>query len=148
MPVNSKRCSSCHEIKPVTEFHPAGHPVYTKRLAGYCKKCSVEKARKWRAKKRDAGEWEVFRRRYARTKTLKRYGMTDEQYNGLLASQNGKCAICLKDFSWVKRQNNNPVRNLCVDHDHTTGSIRGLLCLKCNGLLGRLEANLELLPRA
>ena len=56
--------------------------------------------------------------------TLKRlYGITIGEYEGLLAAQNGACAICKGGpFS----------RRLAVDHDHKTGLIRGLLCYPCN----------------
>jgi hypothetical protein len=50
------------------------------------------------------------------------YGITEDDYNRLLAAQDGKCAIC----GGLRRQ------NLDVDHDHKTGLIRGLLCKRCN----------------
>ena len=53
----------------------------------------------------------------------RRYGITQEQYDALLRSQGGKCGIC-KCLPGRKR--------LCVDHDHATGRIRGLLCVRCN----------------
>lgn len=59
----------------------------------------------------------------------KKYNMTVDQYNSMLKSQNGKCAIC----------GNTSERALAVDHNHETGKVRGLLCLQCNVHLGRLE---------
>ena len=53
--------------------------------------------------------------------------MTLEQYDAILALQNGGCAICAR------------TDNLNVDHDHTTGSIRGLLCHGCNVGLGHFR---------
>lgn len=55
----------------------------------------------------------------------RRYGITKDQYDEMYNEQNGKCAICgdEKDV-------------LCVDHDHKTGVIRGLLCPMCNRGLG------------
>lgn len=51
------------------------------------------------------------------------YGITTEQYEQLLQIQGGRCAVCGKP----------PIRKrLSVDHDHTTGLIRGLLCNYCN----------------
>jgi hypothetical protein len=74
---------------------------------------------------------------------LKKYGLTREQYEAILAFQGGKCAICL---------NEPKTRRLAVDHDHTTGQIRGLLCMNCNHyLLGyrkRDEATAIVLRRA
>lgn len=62
-----------------------------------------------------------------------KYGITKEDYNKLFKEQNGKCAIC------GKHQIDLNVR-LCVDHNHLTGAIRGLLCMKCNYSLGHYES--------
>ena len=59
----------------------------------------------------------------------RRYGITQAEYDALLAKQAGACAIC-------RRQ---PKGRLCVDHCHLTGRIRGLLCHKCNIGLGNLR---------
>jgi hypothetical protein len=66
-----------------------------------------------------------------RDKLLKRYGITELEYNELLAKQAGHCALCpattfLPDDG----------RSLAVDHDHKTGKVRGLLCQPCNLMLG------------
>jgi hypothetical protein len=53
------------------------------------------------------------------------YGLTYEQYETLLAAQDGRCAICGGKRSY----------NLNVDHCHKTGFVRGLLCRQCNGRL-------------
>lgn len=59
------------------------------------------------------------------------FGMTIATYDALLAEQNGVCAICKELCSTGRR--------LSVDHDHSTGRIRGLLCKRCNLFLGVLE---------
>lgn len=56
-----------------------------------------------------------------------KYGITAREYDQLLEQQNGVCAIC---------QNYHDI--LCVDHDHETGEVRGLLCRMCNSGLGFL----------
>jgi hypothetical protein len=59
------------------------------------------------------------------------YGVGKAWYDALLEKQNGVCAICGKA----------PITNrLAIDHNHTTGKSRGLLCLPCNGLLNRVES--------
>lgn len=70
-----------------------------------------------------------------------RYGLSKEDYNELLEKQNHVCAICL---------NPETIENsiLCVDHDHTTGKVRGLLCRMCNSALGKFGDNLSNLKRA
>ncbi len=60
---------------------------------------------------------------------LNKYGITEEEYNTLLEKQNYQCAVCHEI----------PEEWLCVDHDHITGKIRGLLCKSCNLLVGEYE---------
>jgi hypothetical protein len=75
----------------------------------------------------------LFRRR-AMLKA--KYGMTLEEYDLLLAQQGGRCALCPRET------------NLHIDHDHTTGRVRGILCIKCNHALGVLGDDLPGLDRA
>lgn len=70
-----------------------------------------------------------------------RYGITLESYDILLQNQEGKCAIC-RCVETSKHQNGK-VKNLAIDHDHTTQKIRALLCKACNQALGLLRENLE-----
>lgn len=60
--------------------------------------------------------------------TLAQYGLTVEDYNKMLKHQKGRCAICGK----TEKEHG---RHLCVDHNHKTGMVRGLLCLYCNSRL-------------
>jgi hypothetical protein len=64
------------------------------------------------------------------------YGITPEQYDALYEKQDGRCAICREPER--AKQNGKTVR-LGVDHDHATGTIRGLLCRGCNRAVGTLE---------
>jgi len=78
----------------------------------------------------------AWRRSVERRYTL-RYanrGMTIEQYDALFASQGGRCAICGSPPQDDKK------RRLVVDHNHKTEKNRGLLCIKCNNTLERLES--------
>jgi len=56
---------------------------------------------------------------------LKKYGITDDQYNQLLQKQMGCCGVCRRPAAGFKSR-------LAVDHDHKTGELRGLLCTYCN----------------
>jgi hypothetical protein len=81
--------------------------------------------RDWR--KRYPDKW----RKIQRANRLKlTYGITPEQYDEMLAQQQHRCAICLTSTP--------PSRNgfFSIDHDHSTGKIRGLLCDFCNRGLG------------
>lgn len=64
-----------------------------------------------------------------------KYGITKQQYKNLCDSQNGRCAICEKELDMAK--------NTCIDHDHKTGKIRGILCSNCNRGLGGFMDNQE-----
>lgn len=60
------------------------------------------------------------------------YGLAPGEYQQMLDRQDGRCAIC----------GNKPVTiRLAVDHDHTTGRVRGLLCRRCNRALGLWEGD-------
>ena len=61
----------------------------------------------------------------------RKYGITPEEYDKLLAEQGGGCAICGRPPT--------PGISLHVDHDHVTGAIRGLLCFRCNNALGDFD---------
>ena len=68
-----------------------------------------------------------------------KYGLTLAQYHGLLESQAGACAICHR---------NTGTRALHIDHDHSTGKVRGLLCNSCNRGIGLLKDDATVLRSA
>ena len=69
-----------------------------------------------------------------------KFGITPEQYEQMLISQDFKCALCERHVSEFSRK-------LCVDHDHETGKIRGLLCTKCNVCLAQLGDNTKYIAK-
>lgn len=89
----------------------------------------------WRAKKRD-------RRNYSHGNHIKElYGITSEEYQKIYEYQGGYCAICKRARGLRKK--------LSVDHCHTTGEVRGLLCTVCNAkVLGHLRDDVNALYRA
>lgn len=70
------------------------------------------------------------------TKLMRKYKLTLEQYNELHLKQSGVCAVCLEPETMKYL---GKVRQLCVDHNHKTGKVRGLLCSNCNRGLGLLQ---------
>jgi hypothetical protein len=58
----------------------------------------------------------------------RRYGLSSEDYFGMLQRQNGVCGIC--------RQPNTGKRDWHIDHDHGNGRVRGVLCNPCNLMIG------------
>jgi len=72
-----------------------------------------------------------------------RYDMSVEDYETLLNKQNGVCAICGSESSGHKSKN-----RLSVDHCHSTGKVRGLLCSHCNSALGHFKDSPILISKA
>lgn len=110
-----KKCTRCKQIKSVDDFRKN-----RKALDGFqssCAECELD------------------------MKFILNYGISLNQYNLLLESQNGNCAICGKHWTEKRRRH-------AVDHDHATGEVRGLLCSECNGGLGMFADKTELLQNA
>ena len=114
-----KLCPRCGTEKETTEF--AKSAKNCTGLQGFCRVCMNLAAER------------------SKYKTL--YGITPEIYNEMFAKQEGCCAICLQ-------HQNNFKRKLAVDHCHTTGKVRGLLCTNCNTAIGKLNDDLERIARA
>lgn len=79
---------------------------------------------------------------------MRRYGLTRETYNALLASQGGGCAICGATESRDSDPRTGKRRSLHIDHCHRTGRVRGLLCASCNLGLGKFSDDTERMRRA
>lgn len=75
----------------------------------------------------------------------KKYGITLDDYNAMLHAQGGVCAICGQPEMRIMR---GKVAALSVDHCHTTGKVRGLLCNRCNIGLQMFKDNVELIQKA
>jgi hypothetical protein len=79
-------------------------------------------------------EYRKTHKQEERNRSIKRFhGLSPEEYESILNSQGGVCAICQKD-QWNSKGPN-------VDHDHLTGNIRGILCNGCNTALGLIKEN-------
>lgn len=117
-----KHCMRCQEILPVDAFGP--NRAREDGLQEYCRPCKRSYANAL----------------YARTRaqTLHRYGLTLEDFDRMFAEQDGRCAAC--DGRSEKR--------LHIDHDHSTGRIRGLLCENCNLGIGKFKDDPERLESA
>jgi ribosomal protein L34E len=72
-----------------------------------------------------------------RSRNLKRkFGITVDQYDDMVKTQNETCAICNKPEQVIDVRFTNKAKRLTVDHEHSTGRVRGLLCSSCNRALG------------
>ena len=89
-------------------------------------------------------KWRIGRRNLLK----KRYGLTPEQFDALWESQGGTCAICHESpqyFAGIAKPHRLP---LYVDHDHLTGTVRGLLCWNCNIAIGHFKDDVDRLEAA
>jgi hypothetical protein len=138
----NKTCGRCKKDKPAHDFG-----VHRNRsgagyvLASYRRDCANQYARRFRklAPPRDVkARWEQ--------KLIAKYGVTADEYDSLLQSQNGACALCGATEGRVMPDGR--LFRLFVDHDHKTGAVRGLLCSTCNSGIGQLGDDIEGLERA
>ena len=116
-----KFCNRCGFHKPLNEFHYRNKAKNTRNSE--CKSCMKERNRNW------------YNAADHRRKALKKkYGISLEDYDKMLEEQEHGCKICGSKKSHMKHSD-----YLCVDHCHTTGKVRGLLCSKCNSAIGLLD---------
>lgn len=123
--------------------HPEKHQeVYKRSNKKVYSKLSPEEreARKFAERKR----WKGLSEKARREKWLKsKYNLSYEQYEDMYKEQGGKCYTCSVPISIEAKLNGHDTA--CVDHCHTTGKIRGLLCNHCNRAIGLLKENIETL---
>lgn len=144
-----KRCRGCDQEKPLLEFY--AHRGTKDRRATYCKNCAKAYDTERRAKAREPylaslREWRAAnverRKELMREWNLSLYGLRPEDYIALYERQQGGCAICGENGETFGG------RRLHIDHDHSTGKVRGLLCGLCNTAIGHLKDSPTLLRAA
>ena len=119
-------------------FHNDKNNLKGKRKAYYCKECANSKGRKWH---KNNGDSESVKRKKRDRYFLRNYNITVNEYEELLAKQNYECQICkVKLLSYGNGTH--------LDHCHTSGKIRAILCTNCNRGLGHFQDNVEFLKRA
>ena len=130
-------CTACNKSLPDSEFYRAVSKKSSRNPGrkSHCKSC-VKKQRNDYYKTPEG-----YRKKIEKSWRDKGMSITLDEYNVLLDSQKGVCAICGSD------RNKNGTA-LCVDHCHTTGVVRGLLCHNCNVSIGRFNDDVNLLMKA
>lgn len=116
---------------------PDCHPDRPHEALGKCKPCYMaDYYAANRERYRDLNRaWEG--RNPGRSR-LRRYGLTPVQFREMYDQQGGKCAICQEA----------PESGLVVDHDHSTGRVRALLCVRCNAGIGQFRERPEIMVAA
>lgn len=137
-----KICSKCGLEKDLISFFK--HKISKDGHTARCKECikDYNKINAPRIKERKKF-WRDNNKEKLNSRSLfNRYKITQEQYNELYNRQNGRCSICNKEET-NKHQNGN-IKKLSVDHNHITGKIRGLLCWRCNLVLGKINEDIDI----
>ena len=89
-----------------------------------------------------------YKKSYVSGHLKRTYGITTEDYYEILESQGNVCRICNKSDNRKVKVGTEQFLPLFVDHCHTTGEVRGLLCSKCNSGLGMFGDNIDFLISA
>lgn len=166
MTSSSRACAHCNQVFPVESFPIAkGNSRRKDGRHSYCRDCKNESLAEWRRdhpeqvaeqnrrykdkmsdERRDAKRaadrtaYHADKRRHRDAYLRRTFGVSLDRYEELLARQANCCAICATPCS--------SGRALAVDHDHSTGKPRGLLCSNCNNGLGRFRDDVARLANA
>lgn len=130
-PEGHKVCSKCGQAKPLSEYYP--HTGQPDGKQPGCKACDYQIKLASQAKRPEhyrAKNQTIRRRSHAR----RNYNLSREDYEALVAAANGRCTACGRPERIKHRDGT--VWDLCIDHDHTTGQVRALICHDCNRALG------------
>jgi hypothetical protein len=159
--VGMRVCTKCGVEKPDDKFGRMGERNGRPRLRAWCKACTNadnkarrdENLEKYREIERISSKANFHKNGQAKRlasmkwRIIKKYGLTVEQYEKMHRSQGAACAICKKHILLVTSGSGNR-QSACIDHDHETGQIRGLLCHACNTAIGALKDDMMIVEAA
>ena len=133
-----KVCTWCKEERELSEF--CKNKNSKDGLHHHCKTCS---------RARDKARYQTEARRVSkRNSEFKRYyGISEKEVSEMYQAQSGLCKICNTQME-VFSSSEDKRQTFCVDHNHDTGKVRGLLCSDCNRGIGFLKDNSEILRKA
>ena len=136
-----KVCYKCGVEKSLSDFHVAKQGKYAPILKSFCKECMREYQKEKykfldedkKRKRREKNPCNTFEwRQQYRLKN--RFGLTTEEFSAMVLEQNNKCKICECEMDVPQ-----------IDHNHTTGEVRSLLCRCCNTSLGLVKEDTKIL---
>ena len=127
---NQKQCGKCKIIKEITAFarlskKSKSYKQFKNGIKPWCKECYKEYGNKYMRKLRETSgsKGDHYKNKY---------GITRDQVTVMLEERNYKCDIC-------NQESDHRYDKLCVDHNHKTGKVRGMLCFSCNVLIGQAK---------
>jgi Recombination endonuclease VII len=135
--MDEKRCCKCKENKEVSLFSKCKREK--SGLQVWCKACM----KSWKPEVKrayDRKKYYEHNDEWRNQNYIRRYGISLQEYNAKLEEQNNVCKLCLSSCTTGRR--------LAVDHCHTTGKVRGLLCKNCNQALGLFKESADLIEKA
>lgn len=152
-------CTACGRSKPISAFY-LDRRHRRRETRAQCKECtnaanrmrrenSLDKYRgiERQSKTRKRPLWNDELRLRGWRYRLNSFGISEDKFMELFHNQNGRCAICASLLIIMGPQRGRRER-ACVDHDHDTGKIRGILCGNCNVGIGLLKDDPDLLKKA
>lgn len=167
LPLEQPRaCTACGVEKPAAEFY---FHRQSRRRRARCRACECTSQKAWRAtnperhranreRRKPAERTRAMQRRMEHGRTIAErnghlratYGITLDDFMRLFSAQGGRCRLCDEVRLPYRdaRRKGCPSGILVVDHDHATGRVRGLLCVRCNQALGMLKDDAALMEKA
>jgi Recombination endonuclease VII len=129
-----------YAMAPIDATKPMSKDNYKWASEGHAKTGTPEGFLQYRRENQKANSDHIRGRRFQ-----KEYGIDFAEYQRMLIEQNGVCAVCEKPETKMER---GTIRHLSVDHNHTTGVVRGLLCANCNMAIGYMCDDVTVLQKA
>lgn len=131
-------CNKCFEGKSIDKFAKLGKRNGKQRIRNLCLNCDSSRLREkyWKNAEESRKKCNLKKNKYIMKGSRKKNGWTEELYLETFKKQNNRCALCGSDKPAKSGKN-----DWHADHDHQTGKARGILCIGCNTLLGRIEKN-------
>ncbi len=132
-----KLCPKCETVKALGLFTMRKSGRQAGQVVSRCKACCADAARS-----NNASDDTLYMRVQWPSKLRRQYGIEPEDYFDMLESQGGGCAICLSKTPSDRHYSRRGKQEMFhVDHCHSTGRVRGLLCHLCNRALGLIRDN-------